>query len=86
MKLDFTSNFFLKTKKIRILNHLLIAGKGEGIKLTALCAGHMLGGCLWKIGKDEEEIVYAVDFAHKKERLVKHSMLFSVVRLLFFGF
>ncbi len=44
-------------------------GKGEGIVLTPLPAGHMIGGCMWKILKDgEEEIIYAVDFNHKKEQ------------------
>jgi len=29
----------------------------------------MIGGTMWKIVKEaEEEIVYAVDFNHKKER------------------
>ena len=29
----------------------------------------MVGGAMWKIGKDEEEdIVYAIDYNHKKER------------------
>ena len=44
-------------------------GKGEGISITPLPAGHMIGGTIWKIVKDgEEEIVYAVDFNHKKEQ------------------
>ena len=31
----------------------------------------MVGGAMWKIGKDEEEdIVYAIDYNHKKERWV----------------
>lgn len=31
----------------------------------------MVGGAMWKIGKDEEEdIVYAIDYNHKKERSV----------------
>ena len=40
-----------------------------GISITPYPAGHMIGGTMWKILKDnEEEIVYAVDFNHKKER------------------
>lgn len=32
-------------------------------------AGHMIGGTVWKILKDgEEDIIYAVDFNHKKEQ------------------
>ena len=45
------------------------AGKGHGIQITPLPAGHMIGGTIWKIVKDgEEEIVYAIDYNHKKER------------------
>jgi cleavage and polyadenylation specificity factor subunit 2 len=44
-------------------------GKGHGLQITPLPAGHMIGGTMWKIVKDgEEELVYAVDFNHKKER------------------
>ena len=37
--------------------------------ITPVAAGHMIGGAMWKIGKEgEEDIVYAVDVNHKKER------------------
>ena len=37
--------------------------------ITPLPAGHMLGGTVWKIVKDgDEDIIYAVDYNHKKER------------------
>ena len=47
-----------------------LKGKGEGITITPLPAGHMIGGAIWKIVvKDgEEDIVYAVDYNHKRER------------------
>ena len=45
-----------------------LKGKGLGLTITPLAAGHMLGGTIWKIVKDgEEDIVYAVDYNHKKE-------------------
>jgi len=48
---------------------IVCLGKGHGLQITPLPAGHMIGGTMWKIVKDgEEEIVYAVDFNHKKER------------------
>ena len=35
----------------------------------------MIGGTIWKIVKDgEEEIVYAVDYNHKKERYATEAM------------
>jgi len=38
------------------------------IEITPYAAGHMIGGTIWKIKKETEEIVYAVDYNHKKER------------------
>lgn len=50
---------------------LATSGKGHGLTITPYAAGHMVGGTMWKIVKDgEEEIIYAVDYNHKKERLV----------------
>lgn len=47
---------------------LYLTGKGHGLSITPLPAGHMIGGTIWKIVKDgEEEVVYAVDFNHKRE-------------------
>ncbi|XP_019247454.1 PREDICTED: cleavage and polyadenylation specificity factor subunit 2-like isoform X2 [Nicotiana attenuata] len=31
-------------------------------------AGHLLGSTTWKITKDGEDVIYAVDFNHRKER------------------
>lgn len=39
-----------------------------------LVAGHILGGALWRITKmSDEEIVYAVDFNLRKERVLNAS-------------
>ena len=53
----------------------IFLGKGHGLQITPLPAGHMIGGTIWKIVKDgEEEIVYAVDYNHKKERYATEAM------------
>lgn len=44
------------------------SGKGAGITISAHAAGHLVGGTLWKISKDGEDIIYAVDYNHRKER------------------
>lgn len=45
------------------------AGKGHGLTITPYATGHMVGGAMWKIVKEgEEDIIYAVDYNHKKER------------------
>jgi cleavage and polyadenylation specificity factor subunit 2 len=47
----------------------MLKGKGEGLSITPVPAGHIIGGAMWKIVKDgEEDIVYAVDYNHKRER------------------
>ena len=55
-----------------------LPGKGAGISVTPYVAGHMLGGTIWKIQKDTEEIVYAVDCNKSRERLLNGTVLESV--------
>ena len=50
-----------------------LPGKGAGISVTPYVAGHMLGGTIWKIQKDTEDIVYAVDCNKTRERLLKRA-------------
>lgn len=58
-----------------------LLGKGHGLQITPLPAGHMIGGTIWKIVKDgEEEFVYAVDYNHKKERHLNGCLLDGIVR------
>ncbi|CAM0948434.1 unnamed protein product [Alopecurus aequalis] len=60
-------------------NHLL-NDKGEGIVITPHVSGHLLGGTVWKITKDGEDVIYAVDFNHRKERHLNGTTLGSFVR------
>jgi len=50
-------------------------GGPSGITVTPYAAGHLLGGTLWKISKDTEDVLYAVDFNHKKERHLNGTVL-----------
>lgn len=52
------------------MHALQILLKGDnGLQITPFPAGHHIGGAIWRITKmGDEEIVYAVDFNHKKER------------------
>ena len=57
------------------------SGKGHGLTITPLPAGHMIGGTLWRIVKDgEEEIIYAIDYNHKKERHLNGCVLETITR------
>ena len=54
--------------EIRKLNEIIVIS-GAGLAVTPVAAGHMIGGAMWRIVKEgEEDIVYAVDVNHKKER------------------
>lgn len=37
------------------------------IQITPFNAGHTLGGTIWKISKDQEVIIYAVDWNHSRD-------------------
>jgi Cft2 family RNA processing exonuclease len=54
---------------LHLLMNYFLADEGEGIVIAPHVAGHLLGGTVWKITKDGEDVVYAVDFNHRKEKL-----------------
>lgn len=67
--LDDIDTAFDKIIQLKYNQSVSLKGKGYGITITPLAAGHMIGGTIWKIVKiGEEDIVYATDFNHKKER------------------
>jgi cleavage and polyadenylation specificity factor subunit 2 len=67
--LDDVDATFEKITQLKYNQTVMLKGKGQGLAITPLPAGHMIGGTIWKIVKDgEEDIVYAVDYNHKKER------------------
>jgi len=67
--LDEVDASFEKITQLKPNQSVELRGKGQGLTITPLPAGHMLGGTIWRIVKDgEEDIVYAVDYNHKKER------------------
>lgn len=39
----------------------------SGVTITAFSAGHSVGGSIWKIRRDGDDVVYAVDYNHKRE-------------------
>lgn len=79
--LDDVDVAFDKIVQLKYSQTVHLKGKGHGIQITPLPAGHMLGGTIWKIIKDgEEEIVYAVDYNHKKERHLNGCVLENISR------
>jgi cleavage and polyadenylation specificity factor subunit 2 len=43
-------------------------GGGGAVSVTPRAAGHLLGGCVWVVAVGGEEVVYAPDTNHRKER------------------
>ncbi|KAH7429669.1 hypothetical protein KP509_09G061000 [Ceratopteris richardii] len=78
--MDDIDSVFLNCVSMTYSQHLPLTGKGEGITITPYAAGHLLGGTVWKITKDTEDIIYAVDFNHRKERHLNGTVLESFVR------
>ncbi|KAJ3410272.1 cleavage and polyadenylation specificity factor subunit 2 [Chytridiales sp. JEL 0842] len=68
-------NAFEKITLLRYSQPASLSGKCKGITITAYGAGHTLGGTIWKIKKDTDEIVYAVDYNHQKERHLSGTVL-----------
>ena len=67
--LDDVDAAFERITQLKYNQSVSLKGKGFGITITPLPAGRMIGGTIWKIVKvGEEDIVYATDFNHKKER------------------
>lgn len=54
-----------------------LSDKGDGITITPYAAGHMLGGSVWKIKKETEDIIYAVNYNHKRDRHLNGTVLES---------
>ena len=65
---------------MRYVQHSALGGKGVGITVTAYAAGHMLGGAVWKVHKEAEDVVYAVDYNHRKEKHLNGTALESINR------
>lgn len=67
--LDDVDAAFDRIVQLKYNQSVSLKGKGYGITITPLPAGRMIGGTIWKIVKvGEEDIIYATDFNHKKER------------------
>ncbi|VDK80265.1 unnamed protein product, partial [Onchocerca ochengi] len=66
--LDDIDAAFERVQQVKYSQMILLKGD-NGLQITPLPAGHMIGGAIWRITKmGDEEIVYAVDFNHRKER------------------
>ena len=54
----------------------------HGIVVTAYPSGHSIGGTIWNIRKDQENIVVMIDWNHARERIVGGMLDSKTLRLL----
>lgn len=67
--LDDVDATFERITQLKYNQSLALHGKGHGLVITPMASGHIIGGTIWKINKDnDEDIIYAVDYNHKRER------------------
>ena len=58
---------FKSFNELKYSQSVKLSGKGAGISISPHAAGHTLGGALWRIAKESEEVVYAPACNHQKE-------------------
>ncbi|KAG2178419.1 hypothetical protein INT44_001571 [Umbelopsis vinacea] len=73
--LEDVDSAFDKITPLRYSQPTALQGKCKGITITAYSAAHTIGGTVWKIKKDTDEILYAVDYNHSRERHLGNSVL-----------
>lgn len=78
--LDDIDAAFQNVNRLTYSQNYHLSDKGEGIVIAPHVSGHLLGGTVWKITKDGEDVIYAVDFNHRKERHLNGTVLESFVR------
>lgn len=57
---------------------LVLPPAASDLTVDALPAGRLLGGAIWRMRRDVEEIVYAVDFSHEGDRFLPEAATRSI--------
>ncbi|ETV83179.1 hypothetical protein, variant 3 [Aphanomyces astaci] len=66
--------------QLKFSQKLKLSGEGEGIYITPHAAGHLIGGSIWSIAKETDEIIYAVDYNHRAEHVLSKTVLDTFTR------
>lgn len=73
--LDDVDDLFEKMIQLKYSQRYIVKESGINLDVIPYAAGHMIGGTVWQIRREGDEIVYAVDYNHKKERHLNPSIL-----------
>ncbi|KAJ1910251.1 hypothetical protein H4219_006252 [Mycoemilia scoparia] len=66
---------------LRYSQPTVLSTKFDDIIITAHSAGHTIGGSIWTIQKDTDNVMYAVDYNHIKEQHLSSTSLLSRGRI-----
>ena len=66
--LDEIDECFDKITRLRYQQTATLSGPGGGVMITPYSCGNSVGASIWRIQKNNQDLAYAVDFNHKKER------------------
>merc|ERR1719506_3009084 len=66
--LDDVDAAFAAFQTLQYSQTVRLSAKGKDVSITPFNAGHLIGGTVWRINVDGEEVVYAVDINHRKDR------------------
>jgi cleavage and polyadenylation specificity factor subunit 2 len=78
--LDDVDEVFENFTTLKYNQKFIISENGIQLEITPHTAGHTLGGTIWRIKSETDDIVYAVDYNHKKERHLNPTVLESLNR------
>ncbi|KAJ0405265.1 hypothetical protein ATCC90586_009772 [Pythium insidiosum] len=78
--LDDVDAVFERFKQLKYSEKLTLTSSGEGIVITPHVAGHLIGGSIWRIVKETDDIIYAVDYNHRSEHVLQKTILDSFTR------
>ncbi|KAI9911602.1 hypothetical protein PsorP6_009581 [Peronosclerospora sorghi] len=78
--LDDVDLVFENFKQLKYSEKLTLTSSGEGIVITPHVAGHLIGGALWRIMKETDDIIYAVNYNHRSEHVLQKTILDSFTR------
>jgi cleavage and polyadenylation specificity factor subunit 2 len=70
---------FDRIKTVRYSQPVIL---GHGVTVTAYPAGHTIGGTIWNLRKDQENVVVMLGWNHAKERIVRGMLDVKTLRLL----
>jgi len=76
--LDDVDAAFDRFTQVRYLQRFTLPG--STVEITAYPAGHSLGGAVWRIQSEADDLVYAVDFNHNKDRHLNGTVLETLHR------